>query len=41
MKISLVRISTKDLAALTQRTIEASKNGKNRVSEPNLLILRY
>lgn len=38
MKISLVRISTKDLAALTQRTIEASKNGKNRVSEPNPLL---
>lgn len=38
MKISLVRLSTKDLATLTQRTIEASKNGKNRVSEPNLLL---
>lgn len=38
MKISLVRISTKDLATLTQRTIEASKNGKNRVSEPNPLL---
>lgn len=38
MKISLQRISTKDLAALTQRTIEASKNGKNRVSEPNPLL---
>lgn len=38
MKISLVRISTKDLATLTQRTIKASKNGKNRLSEPHPLL---
>lgn len=38
MKISLQRISTKDLATLTGRIIEASKNGKNRVSEPNPLL---
>lgn len=38
MKISLQRISTKDLATLTQRTIEASKNGKNKVSDANPLL---
>ena len=38
MKISLARLSTKDLATLTGRIIEASKNGKNRVSEPNPLL---
>lgn len=38
MKITLARLSTKDLAALAQRTIEASKNGKHKVSEPNPLL---
>lgn len=38
MKISLQRISTKDLAALTMRVIDASKNGKNRVSDSNPLL---
>lgn len=38
MKITLARLSTKDLATLAERTIEASKNGKNSVSEPNPLL---
>lgn len=38
MKISLVRLTTKDLATLTGRIIEVSKNGKNKPNEANPLL---
>lgn len=38
MKITLARLSTKDLATLTQRTIASSKNGKYKVAENQPLL---
>lgn len=38
MKITLARLSTKDLATLTQRLIEVSKNGKNKPKQDNPLL---
>lgn len=39
MKITVQRLSTKDLATLTERTIAASKNPKHKVIENNPLLV--
>ncbi|MDO4229793.1 MAG: DUF6261 family protein [Capnocytophaga sp.] len=38
MKITLARLTTKDLATLAERTINSSKNGQHKITENNPLL---